>query len=294
MSSPLEIELQNNCHAWDPALYNDTNYGYVPSLAAGIVFTVLFGLSMIAHTVQFIWTRWWWCSVFSVGAMVEVLGWAGRAWSSQCPYMLTPFLMQISTLIIAPAFFTAGIYVILGRLINVLGRSSSILSPALYLWIFCTCDIISLVVQAIGGGMASSEAGKVDGDTKPGTDIMVAGIVFQLASITVFAVCVFDFLRRILKQRLLRTVQGNVTPLLLAMMFSIVLIYIRSIYRVIELVQGWSGYLITHEAYFIALDGSMMVPAVAIFNFVHPGWFMPTRKSVDDFEQVSMNERLVT
>ncbi|QGA13175.1 hypothetical protein EYB26_000822 [Talaromyces marneffei] len=291
MPTPLEIELRSQCYAYDPALEVDTNFGYVPSLAAGIVFTTLFGLSMIAHTVQFIWTRWWWCSVFSVGALVEVLGWAGRTWSSQCPYEATPFLMQISTLIIAPAFFTAGIYVLLGRLIQILGRSSSILSPSLYLWIFSACDIISLVIQAVGGGMASGQAGKIGGDTKPGTDIMVAGIIFQLVSITVFAVSAVDFLRRVLKQRLLQSVQGSVTPLLLAMVFSIVLIYIRSIYRVVELVQGWSGYLITHEAYFIALDGSMMVPAVAIFNIVHPGSFMPKRKTVNDFDELSMNER---
>lgn len=32
--------------------------------------------------------------------IVEIVGWAGRAWSSQCPYNSTAFLMQISTLII--------------------------------------------------------------------------------------------------------------------------------------------------------------------------------------------------
>lgn len=140
--------------------------------------------------------------------------------------------------------------------------------------------------------MASDQAGKVGGNTKPGTDVMVAGIIFQLVSITVFAVCAVDFLRRVLRQKLLRNLQGSVKPLLFAMVFSIVLIYIRSIYRVIELVQGWTGYLITHEAYFIALDGSMMVPAVGIFNIIHPGWFMPKRKAVSDIDEVSMSERL--
>jgi hypothetical protein len=57
----------------------------------------------------------------------------------------------------------------------------------MYLWIFCTCDVLSLVIQAIGGGMASSESDQNE-DTKPVTDIMVAGIIFQLVSITVFVV----------------------------------------------------------------------------------------------------------
>ncbi|THC91407.1 hypothetical protein EYZ11_009136 [Aspergillus tanneri] len=187
---------------------------------------------------------------------------------------MTAFLMQISTLIIAPTFFTAGIYLLLGRFIQVLGRESSILSPNLYLWIFCTCDVISLVIQAIGGGMASSEADKVGGDTAPGTHIMVAGIVFQMFSITVFVACAADFVRRVILHRLLPSTSVSIYPLFGAIVFSVLCIYVRSIYRTIELSEGWSGYLITMERYFIALDGAMMVLCVAIFNIFHPGWWM--------------------
>ncbi|KAH8692708.1 RTA1 like protein-domain-containing protein [Talaromyces proteolyticus] len=285
-TTDIKEQLRGTCHAYIDGI--DPAYNYVPSLAAGIVFCVLFGLTMAAHTVQFIWKRTWWCVLFSIGAMVEVLGWAARTWSSQCPYQMTAFLMQISTLIIAPTFFTAGIYVLLGRFIQLLGRKSSILSPALYLWIFCTCDIVSLVVQAIGGGMASAATNKVDGNTKPGTDVMVVGIVFQMASITVFVYFACDFLLRVMRQRLLQTMQGSITPLLAAMIFSVVCIYARSIYRTIELLQGWSGYLISHEKYFIALDGAMMILAVGVFNFVHPGWLMPKQKNVDDWDGVDL------
>jgi hypothetical protein len=204
--------------------------------------------------------------------------------------------MQISTLIIgeyccfyltshipnhyniAPTFFTAGIYVLLGRFIQILGRESSMLKPSLYLWIFCTCDIVSLVIQAIGGGMASSEADKVNGDTAPGTHIMVAGIIFQLFSITIFVIFAADFVVRTMRNRLLQSLTGSIVPLLGAMIFSVLCIYIRSIYRTIELLQGWHGFLITHEKYFIALDGAMMVAAVVVFNIIHPGWLLPDHK----------------
>ncbi|CAL00643.1 sphingoid long-chain base transporter RSB1 [Aspergillus awamori] len=266
-------QLTYGCHAKIDGY--GTSYGYVPSLAAGIVFCVLFGLSMLLHTLQLVWKRTWWCSVFVLGCITEVLGWAARTWSAECPYNGTAFLMQISTLIIAPTFFTAGIYVLLGRFIHLLGPETSILSPKLYLWIFVTCDIISLVVQAVGGGMASMEVNKVNGDTAPGTHTMVAGIVFQLASITVFVFLAADFVRRTLRMRILQTMTGTIIPLLGAMIFSVLCIYIRSIYRTIELSQGWSGYLITHERYFIVLDGIMMVLAVGVFNIFHPGWLLP-------------------
>jgi hypothetical protein len=136
-----------------------------------------------------------------------------------------------------------------------------------------------LVVQAAGGGIASAASSKVNDNTKPGTNVMVAGIVFQMASITVFVVCAAEFLRRVMARPHQRQwLKTNVMPLMFAMIFSVVCIYIRSIYRTIELLQGWTGYLITHEPYFLGLDGSLMVAAVAVFNFIHPGWFLPDPK----------------
>ncbi|KAF7164071.1 hypothetical protein CNMCM5623_008790 [Aspergillus felis] len=301
VTAELRAQLRNSCHS----LVDGVNpaYGYQPSLAVGIVFCALFGLSMIVHTVQFAWKRTWWCSVFSIGCLTEVLGWAARTWSAQCPYNMTAFLMQISTLIIgeqisteeypnhtderpAPTFFTAGIYVLLGRFITLLGRESSIISPSLYLWIFVTCDVVSLVVQAIGGGMASAATNEVNGDTAPGTHVMVAGIVFQMASITVFVVLAADFVRRALRRRLLQSMTGSIVPLFGAMIFSVLCIYVRSIYRTIELSEGWSGYLITTERYFIALDGAMMVAAVVVFNIFHPGWLMPKGKDMEFHREI--------
>ncbi|RAL11795.1 RTA1 domain-containing protein [Aspergillus homomorphus CBS 101889] len=274
MSSYSHKELSIGCKAYIEGVR--TSYGYIPSKSAGIAFCFLFVLSMIAHIVQFSWKRTWWCSLFSIGCMVEVLGWAGRTWAAECPYNSTAFMIQISTLIIAPTFFTAGIYVLLGRIIQLFGRASSLLSPKLYLWIFCTCDIISLVVQAAGGGLASSESGTVNGNTAPGTNTMVAGIVFQLISLTIFVVCAADFFRRSLRLGYLDALlRGPLAYLLGAMVLSVVCIYIRSIYRTIELAQGWSGYLITHESFFVGLDGVMMVVAVAAFNVCHPGWLLP-------------------
>jgi len=287
----LSFEWKDGCYSYFdgvPTIYE----GYVPSLSIGIVFCVLFTLSMVAHIVQFIWKRTWWCSVFAIGSLVELIGWAGRTWSSQCPYADTPFLMQISTLIIAPTFFTAGIYILLGRFISLLGRESSLLSPALYLWIFCSCDFLSLVIQAVGGGMASEASNDINGDTKPGTDIMVAGIIIQMSSITVFVFLALDFLRRTIRQYILRSMKRTMVPLLYAMMLSIIFIYVRSIYRTIELLQGWNGYLITTEIFFVMLDGAMMVPAVMVFNIIHPGWFMPTKKEVELVASVSMESVL--
>lgn len=64
--------------------------------------------------------------------------------------------MQISSLIIAPAFMAAGNYILLGRIIPVLGTKYSFIHPLSYTIVFVLGDLISLVIQAIGGGQASA------------------------------------------------------------------------------------------------------------------------------------------
>lgn len=38
---------------------------------------------------------WWFGIVLAIGGIGEVVGWAGRTWSSQDVYQLDAFLMQI-------------------------------------------------------------------------------------------------------------------------------------------------------------------------------------------------------
>ena len=56
-----------------------------------------------------------------------------------------------------------------------------------------------------------------------------------------------------------------------AIVVSDVCILIRAIYRLIELSQGWRGYLITTEPWTYGLDGALMVICMAVWIFGHPG-----------------------
>jgi RTA1 like protein len=130
-------------------------------------------------------------------------------------------------------------------------------------------------------------------DTANGTHIMVAGILFQLASILVFVSLFTIVIMRALKSRGEILTQRKIQWIIAATVFSVVVIVIRSIYRTIELLQGWSGYLITTERYFIALDGAMMVLAVGVFNIARPGWSNTTgdKTDVEGESQVEMTDR---
>ena len=130
-----------------------------------------------------------------LGCLIEIMGWSARLWSHLNVLLLTPFLMQICTLIMAPVFFSAYDYIILGLAINKLGARYSILKPGYYFTLFIIADLISLVLQAVGGGQAASSAGD-SAPTDTATDIMVAGIIFQLVSMGIFVILGFDFIVR--------------------------------------------------------------------------------------------------
>lgn len=278
------------CQQYDPRTPNP--YGYRPSLAPGVVLVVLFGISAIIHAGQSIRYRTLWHWAFFLGAFFECVGWIARIVSHKCAYSVTMFKMQLAVLIsgtispsvfirsrinvgfLAPAFTQAGIYAILWVMVNLLGRHTSPLPPKVYIITFLIVDVVCLSLQAIGGGLAGAAFSKKT-STKPGTDTMVVGIVAQLVSTCVFALLLnYAFIKGA------RQIRANRNLLLLsgATLLGIGCMIIRGIYRSIELLQGWRGFLITHERYAIALEGCMMIIAVAIFNVFHPGRLIANAK----------------
>ncbi|PYH86762.1 RTA1-domain-containing protein [Aspergillus uvarum CBS 121591] len=282
-------DLTTGCHALIDGY--GTPYGYLPAFAPGVVFCTLFGLLAGVHVIQIVtYRRFWWTITFVVGCLTEVLGWAARIWTTRCPYNLNAFLVQFSTLIIAPTFFTAGIYILLGCFVQIMGRRSSFLSPRSYLWIFSACDLISIVIQAVGGGIASADSKKANGNLDHGSNIMLAGVVFQLFSITIFIFCACDVFYRVHQFRL--SVSGASISLWRGVLTAAtVCIYIRCIYRTVELGQGPGGYLLLHENYLIALDAVMMVLLVGICAVFHPGWLTPQKEFLR-LSEVQLLERV--
>src|SRR5690606_27482864 len=49
-------------------------------------------------------------------------------------------------------------------------------------------------------------------------------------------------------------------------------VLVRSVFRVAELWEGWDGKLMRSEGTFIALEGVVLVVAVACLAFISPGW----------------------
>ncbi|SPJ88924.1 related to protein RTA1 [Fusarium torulosum] len=129
-------------------------YHYTPSLAAAILFAVLFGLSGFVHAYQLAKGRAWYLLAFCIGILFEVIGHAARAYNATEDFPNwsdIPFIMQTLLLLLAPALFAASIYMILGRLIRALDAEHLSLIRTRWLTkLFVLGDILSFVVQGIG------------------------------------------------------------------------------------------------------------------------------------------------
>ncbi|CAE6506566.1 unnamed protein product [Rhizoctonia solani] len=286
-------------------------FHYVPTGWIGITFLVLFGVTTIAHLLEAVYFR----TMYMIPTLVlcgvgELLGWAGRYWGHIDPPNRDAFMMQISTTIIAPSFMTAAMFLMLPKIINELGTEFSRMPPRLYSIIFITADVTALVIQAIGGAMASI-ADTLEG-AEQGSHVMLGGIVIQLVAVVLYTILGLEFILRFTYNRPARPnavseprkhsgwigISRNIVWMLVGLGIATLFIIIRSIYRTIELTDGWNGEIIATEKWFNWFDGAPIVVAMFTFNFFHPGYFLRDLESENrlplsqssTIEQVEMNK----
>lgn len=170
------------------------------------------------------------------------------------------------------AFLAAGIYLTLKHIVIELGPEYSRLKPKYYTWIFIGCDLLSLILQGAGGGIAATA--KTTTNTKAGGHIMLGGIVFQVFTLLIFSGLVFDFGGRLWSNRTKLTQQqlalGQSVRFRLflgSLTVAFLMIMIRSIYRIAELSQGWASEIMRNEAEFIVLDGVYVEKSPTCLDF---------------------------
>ncbi|KAJ7194339.1 RTA1 like protein-domain-containing protein [Mycena pura] len=263
----------------------DSQYGYLPKEYVAIIFLVLFSTSLILHIGQATYYRMWWLlPTACLCGLGEVVGWSGRLWSSFSPSLFDPYLMQICCTVISPTPLIAVNFILLSWVVTRLGPCYARLTPIQYTMVFVACDIVALIVQGAGGGIASTAA-TLDG-ANMGAHIMLGGIVFQFCAIVVYSVLAADLLYSYSTDRPRRAepcaargaMDGQLRTMICALALSTLVLFIRGIYRIVELSGGWSGRVLHTEVYFNVLDGGMVVLAMFAINFAHPGRLLGTRR----------------
>jgi hypothetical protein len=232
---------------------------------------------------------------------VEVVGYVGRILSTNDLWALGPFILQSLLLLIAPALFAASIYIVLGRIILLVdGEQCSLIRQKWLTKIFVTGDVISFVVQAGGGGIQAAGSLEL---LHAGENIIVVGLFLQLTFFGFFIVVAglfhyrfrkaspgpaFEYSQGLETQKSTKrqasqhaeitrhgytTIGTHQLPWKRHMYVLYVasgLIMVRSVFRVIEYLQGNNGYLLRHEYFLYIFDAVLMLIVMSLFNWSHP------------------------
>ncbi|KAG8629636.1 hypothetical protein KVT40_003501 [Elsinoe batatas] len=249
---------------------------YIPSKSVNAAYLAIFAIFLVIHLGQGIYYRTWgFMSGMVIGLLLECIGYGARLGLNANVFSFDFFVMYLVCLTIAPAFISASIYLCLSRIVVVVGEDIAPFKPRTYTLTFMVCDFISLLLQAVGGAIAASS----DDPNNSGTDIMVAGLAFQVVSLALYMVVAADFFIRVRKahESQFNSRFNHVRTdrlfkwMAIGLAIATVLIFIRCVYRVAELSKGFNSELANDEVAFDILEGPMIWLAVFVLTLIHPG-----------------------
>lgn len=170
----------------------------------------------------------------------------------------------------------------LGRIIRcVKGEHLSIVRIEWLTKTFVIGDVLSLSVQGGSSGLTSNA-----NTAKIGEDIVLGGLFIQLVLLGLFFVTAIMFQIRLGKQPLRESYTTEAPwKQTLYMIYGVsALIFARSVFRVVEYIQGQDGYSLGHEWTLYIFDAVPMFVAAVIFWFWFPGCIRPATKDVERVE----------
>lgn len=230
---------------------------YTPSIAGNAMFGIVYETIAVLLTINLFKRRDWWGLCLPIGAFCQGIGFFLRIALAQSTFSLSLYIPEEFFTVLSPACYLAFNYIWFGRLcqryeeyIEECGtkhrKHITFLSPRKFGLIFIVSDVTTFLIQAGGGGMQVNE-----GLQNVGSIIFLFGIIAQFVSYLFFLALSIPVLRSM--SRLhdqsggCASVRATLRHLFLILYFSSVWIIVRSVYRTVELAQGFGGPLSQRE-----------------------------------------------
>ncbi|KAG9250058.1 RTA1 like protein-domain-containing protein [Emericellopsis atlantica] len=259
------------------------DWGYIryrPSVAGNALFLAVMAVLALAQLyLGFRHKTRGFMIAMCLGLTTETVGYISRVLMNGNPFNRDYFLWYLITLTIGPVFIAAAIYLTLGHIVVAHGESISRIKPRTYTTFFVGCDIVSLVVQAVGGGIAASTPLTNPHMIDVGTNILVAGLSIQVACLFAFSACSLEFFWRVRKNPSMANPEftdlvnsKRFKFFLLAVLGATAFLFVRTLFRSVELSEGFAGDLANNEVEFMILDGVMVILASLCLTIWHPGY----------------------
>lgn len=257
----------------DPANDSCNPIRYIPDKAVNIVAAVLYFIVAIILTWQNYRHRANYMLCLVIGAYCEGIGIVLRLAFRNNPHSQAIYILQYLFVVLSPCAFLAGDYILLGRLVAHLDAPQYLrpFKAKAISWTFITSDIVTFLIQAAGGGLSIS---KQVPTAAAGGHVFLAGIAAQMASFLLFSSLWAMFAIRAYAQDKVLWRKTGWKPLHWALGFTCICFLIRSVYRTVELSQGYIGYLATHERYFLGLDTLPLWLGICSYTFIWPGKYI--------------------
>ncbi|POS75241.1 RTA1 domain-containing protein [Diaporthe helianthi] len=266
---------------------------YAPNKIAPIVFAVLFGLSAAGHFYQCFRYRCFklaglqpFCAaLFALGYALREVGAYNYSWQTDVEGKINTTNLIIYVLsqvfvFVAPPLLELANYHVLGRILHYIPYMAPI-SPGRVLSTFGLLMAIVETLNALGVALASNPAGSSQG---AGSAMVVTALGMQLVVILVFILLAGIFHHRIARAKL---ETKPVRIMLYTLYCSMVLILVRSIYRLVEHMGNTEIQLddleglraltpiLRYEWYFYVFEATIMFINSALWNVLNPGRFLP-------------------
>jgi len=253
---------------------------YRPTLAGNALFLAIFVLGLICCVGLSIRYRTWGYLVAIIGGTaLEIVGYLGRILLWQDDFNNNNFIIYLVGLTIGPAFFSAAIYLCLARIISIYGHTLPWFTPKTITIFFVGCDLMSLILQAAGGAIASTA--NTHSATQAGINIMIAGLSTQVASMVAFVIVCGQLALAIRRHpEKINTEYAEMRQskrfrfFLCSIGVCTIAILIRCSYRVAELSDGFNGSIANNEVEFMILDGMLMSIVIILLTVAHPGFIL--------------------
>ena len=256
-------------------------YHYQPNEGFALASTIIFGVLGVVLLVNTLRYRQWFTLILAIGAFLECVGYVTRYLVTQGGSQDT-FIVSYVLILVVPNFFALVNYSAVGRLlpslptkpreptclrIPIITDSCGIFIATRIAKFFFLSDVIAFFIQTSAAAfLTSTDASKI----KTGQTIVEIGLAWGLAFIALFFfVTIFVYTSSTYGLRS-HPQYATIRKLYVSLFVTITLLLVRSIYRMVDYVQGTTGYVSSHEAFFGVFDtGCMMLACIfyAIFPY---------------------------
>ncbi|GAW19777.1 hypothetical protein ANO14919_092680 [Xylariales sp. No.14919] len=247
-----------------------------PSLAGNAVLLAFFTILIpIALALGVKYKSPGFTTFIATGLALEAVGYVGRLLLRNNQNNPTYFAIFLTGTTLGPTCICGAMFSVVPRIIAIYGEEYRSWRPFWYLLLLSALTIASLALELVGSVVSTTQEAPTV--VEAGIRLLVVGLAIQLVALSIFA------LHATLFTITLRTRQHNLDPKfapvytstlfkisLAAFIVATALILLRTIFRTIQIVEGFQSSIAQAETHFLLLDGVTMLITSILFLACFP------------------------